>query len=268
MKIRVLVIAVLAALFALAGSGRAWAGDEWSPHQRAKDMLAGLFPKTHWRTVGKILGEMGLGSDEILMPVHRKGQVGFALARSLKLLPAGKGQVLLAFELVLSGLKSDQLEEALRTGKSDEGSQWTRAVAVVLLSDRRGKYLAKPEGFPILRPFIAGCLGDFCSFPGLVGLEPVSGSGERAFLLRYRADRVELVRGLAVGSGKPVAGEAFMNGYEEDLSGEGCAPGARIKDVKFDGLMVTARHEVNCRCQKGCPESGVHTKQVTLVALP
>ena len=265
---RASVVAALAALFFLTGSSRGWAGEGWPPERRAKVMLARLFPKTAWRQVDNIFGEYGLGNDEILLPVHRKGQVGFALARSLKLLPAGKGQVLLAFELVLSGLKADQLDEALRTGKSAEDSKWTRAMAVVLLSDRRGKFLAKPEGFPILRPFIVGCMGDFCSYPGLLGLDRVGGAKERAFLLRYRVDRVELVRGLAIGQGKIVAGEPFMNGYEEDLSGEGCAPGARIKDVKFEGRKVTALHEVNCRCQKGCPASGVRAKRVTLVSLP
>ena len=42
----------------------------------------------------------------------------------------------------------------------------------------------------------------------------------------------------------------------------------RLRIEWHPGRKVTARHEVNCRCQKGCPEAGVRAKRVTLVSLP
>ncbi len=217
-------------------------GGEDSEAVKAARLVARMFP-----TAG-VSQNLNPHHPLVITPIKRKGKWGYGHKAVRVAVPGG---YLLAFELELADIEEAGVDAFIRAEEMGVPPEKASRVLAVVLVNRKGKFVAKAEGFPLEADILRWCMGDLCIGQGVAlgALEPIPGA-KHAALLRYTQEGVSYVRVLFVKDGVH-ASSSISLGSMDDLSG--C--GLRVELIKVKYLGGPFEAELRHHCNKeACPE--------------
>ena len=243
----------------------------------AVDWVVALFPGATVQEATTREGEV----VRVIAPVGRDGLWGYVPVEEVQAAGVAEGHVI-AFPIRLGSVGREGWASLLRhrptyelspdadlrmiadlEAEAPEGS--FLALLQVALTDRRGTFVSKPEGFPLEQEVGPGTDHAF----RVRGLAPVSGS-DRAVVLEYAEPEPAMFSGLV--RALAVEGTAFRVGSPEvhgTLYAMGCEITRRFESFRLDGGSVVGARTEDCdredaTCGSYCePEP---TSVVTLLA--
>jgi len=243
-----------AALLLLSGLLLA-AGEVRARGAEAAEMVARLFPGSkatrmlrHDRRSGKMV------NAHRVLPVKRKGLWGYA--ENPQVQPV-EGGLILAFELHMAAIERGKVAGWARS-KQKGPRKYLQLIAVVLV-DKQGKFVAKPDGFPLSGEINLDCLGDMCVGQGVAlrSINRVEGSSRAAWLdLRIRGSLRAV--GLIDDGRVVLASELLSYGSVEDQSG--CGMGGEVLSASYRDHAIHLQLREHCdveACPYVCAEEGI-----------